>query len=295
MFAVLGLVVVFGAVFGGYMMAGGKMAVILHVLPHEMMMIGGAAVGTFLISNGKAEIRGVMADLPRVVSGPRWTPSDYRDLLSLMYMLIRHIKIKGVLALESHIDAPAESPIFKAYPKILADHFAIHFITDTIRMIVMSLEDPHQVEDCMQRQIERHEAEMKSRVAAVQSLADALPALGIVAAVLGVVKTMGSITEPVEVLGAMIGGALVGTFLGVFLAYGFAAPVAAKLHQVHEQDGQFYSIIKDCLVAMLHGQAAPIAIELARGNVPTDMQPSFHEMERLLETLPADLATAQVA
>lgn len=295
MFAVVGLVVVFAAVFGGYTMAGGHMAVILHVLPHELLMIGGSAVGTFLIANGRAEIRGVLGDLKQVVSGARFSQSDYRDLLSLMYMLVRHIKIKGVLALESHIDAPAESPIFKAYPKILNDHFAIHFITDTIRMIVMSLEDPHQVEDCMQRQIERHEEEMKARVAAVQSLADALPALGIVAAVLGVVKTMGSITAPVEVLGAMIGGALVGTFLGVFLAYGMVAPIAAKLHQVHEQDGRFYAVIRDCLVAMLHGQAAPIAIELARGNVPTSLQPSFHEMEQLLQALPGDLATAQPA
>jgi chemotaxis protein MotA len=292
MVAIVGLVVVFAAVFGGYTIAGGKMAVILHVLPHEMLMIGGAAVGTFLIGNDRATIRGVMADLPRVVSGARFTPSDYRDLLSLMYMLVRHIKIKGVLALESHIDAPAESPIFKAYPKILNDHFAIHFITDTLRMVVMSLEDPHQVEDCMQRQIERHEQEMKGRVAAVQTIADALPALGIVAAVLGVVKTMGSITAPVEVLGAMIGGALVGTFLGVFLAYGLVAPMAAKLHQVHEQDGRFYAVIRDCIVAMLHGQAAPIAIELARGNVPTSLQPSFHELEQLLQALPNDITAA---
>jgi chemotaxis protein MotA len=292
MFAVTGLFLIFSMVFGGYMLAGGKMGIILHALPFEMMMIGGATVGIFLIANGKSEIRGALRDLPRVFSGPRWAPEDYRELLSLMYTLIRHIKMRGFLSLEPHIEKPNESPLFSKYPKILNDHFAITFVTDTVRMIVMSLDDPIQVEDCMQRQIDKHETEIKARAAAIQNLADSLPALGIVVAVLGIVKTMGSISEPVEVLGGMIGGALVGTFLGVFLAYGFCGPIASKLLHVYEQDGRFYAVIRDCLVASLHGHAAAIAVELARGNIPTVMQPGFHEMEQILEAIPNELNTA---
>jgi chemotaxis protein MotA len=292
MFAAFGLVLVFGMVFGGYLLAGGKLAIIINALPYELMMIGGATVGIFFIANGRHEIQGVLRDLPRVFRGPRWTPGDYRDLLSLMFTLIRHIKMRGFLALEPHVEKPHESPLFGRYPRIVNDHFAISFVTDTVRMIVMSLDDPIQVEDCMQRQIDKHESELKARAMAVQNLADSLPALGIVVAVLGVVKTMGSISAPIEVLGLMIGGALVGTFLGVFLAYGLVGPIAARLHYVYEQDARFYAVIRDCLVASLHGHAAPIAVELARGNIPTVMQPDFHEMEQILESLPLDIAPA---
>jgi chemotaxis protein MotA len=165
---------------------------------------------------------------------------------------------------------------------------AIDWIADTLRMMTMSMDDPFQVEECMQRQLRKHHAELHARAAAIQSMADALPALGIVAAVLGVVKTMASINAPVEVLGSMIGGALVGTFLGVFLAYGFVGPIATRLNQTYEQDGQFYAIVRDCLVAYLQGHSAPVAVELARGNVPTVLAPGFKEMDEVLAALPAD-------
>ncbi len=288
MLAIIGIVVVFAMVFGGYLLAGGKLGVIIKAAPFELMMIGGAAVGAFMIANGGSVLKGTLADMKLIFGGPKWKKDDYRDLLSLMFMIVKLLKTRGVLVLEPHVDKPHESTLFGKFPKIQHDHFALDFIADTLRMMTMSMDDPYQVEDCMQRQLKKHHAEAHARAAALQNLADGLPALGIVAAVLGVIKTMASINEPVEVLGAMIGGALVGTFLGVFLAYGFVGPMAARLNQIYEQDGQFYTIIRDALVAYLQGHSAPVAVELARGNVPSEVQPSFQEMDEHLNNLPSD-------
>jgi len=220
MFQMIGIAVLFGAVFGSYLMSGGKLGVILEAAPHELMAIGGAGVAAFLISNSMTTIKATAAGCGKAFKGSKWKASDYRDLLSLLFLLTKTMKSKGVIALESHIEKPGESTIFARFPRVVKDHFAVDFICDTLRMMTMNLEDPHQVEDAMENQLEKHHHEALAPAGALQSLADALPALGIVAAVLGVIKTMGSITEPPEVLGGMIGGALVGTFLGVFLAYG---------------------------------------------------------------------------
>jgi chemotaxis protein MotA len=186
------------------------------------------------------------------------------------------------------IERPHESGIFLRYPKIMKDHFAVDFICDTLRMMTMNLEDPHQVEDAMEKQLEKHHHEALEPAHALQSMADALPALGIVAAVLGVIKTMGSITEPPAVLGGMIGGALVGTFLGVFIAYGIVGPMATRLQAVVNEDGAFYKIIQSVLVAHLHGNAAQISVEIGRGNVPSPSQPSFAELEEALSQIPPE-------
>ena len=288
MLAIVGILLVIGMVFGSYSLAGGKFPIILHAVPFELMAIGGAAAGTFLIANKPDIVKGALAGTKRVFSGPHWRKDDYRDLLSLMFLVVKLLKTRGVLALEPHIDNPHESALFGRFPRIQHDHFALEFMTDTLRMMTMSMDDPYQVEECMQRQLRKHHAELHARAAALQSVADATPALGIVAAVLGVVKTMASINQPVEVLGEMIGGALVGTFLGVFLAYGFIGPIATKMNQTYEEDAQFYAIIRDCLVAYLQGHSAPIVVELARGNVPTTLQPSFQAMDEVLNALPAD-------
>ncbi len=288
MLAIIGIVVVFVMVFGGFALAGGKFGVIIKAAPFELMIIGGAAIGAFMIANGGSVLKGTLADMKLIFSGPKWKKEDYRDLLSLMYMIVKLLKTRGVLVLEPHVDKPHESTLFGKFPKIQHDHFALDFIADTLRMMTMSMDDPYQVEDCMQRQLKKHHAEAHARAAALQTMADGIPALGIVAAVLGVIKTMASINEPVEVLGAMIGGALVGTFLGVFMAYGFVGPMAARLNQIYEQDGQFYTIIRDALVAYLQGHSAPVAVELARGNVPSEVQPSFQEMDEHLNSLPSD-------
>jgi chemotaxis protein MotA len=262
------------------------MGVILEALPHEMMAIAGAATAAFLISNSMTVIKATGGGFGKIFKGPKWKTGDYRDLLSLLFLLTKTMKSKGVIALESHIEKPNDSSIFQRYPKITHDHFAVDFICDTLRMMTMNLEDPHQVEDAMEKQLEKHHHEGLAPAHALQSLADALPALGIVAAVLGVIKTMGSITEPPAVLGAMIGGALVGTFLGVFLAYGLVGPFSTRLTAVVDEEGAFYKIIQSVLVAHLHGNAAQISVEIGRGNVPSESQPSFLELEEALQQIP---------
>ncbi|MBN9481421.1 MAG: flagellar motor stator protein MotA, partial [Bordetella sp.] len=275
MFQIIGIVMLFAMVFGSYILAGGKFDVIMHALPHEMMAIGGAGVAAFLISNSMPVIKSSLAGFGKAFAGPKWKKQDYKDLLSLLFQLTKTMKSKGVIALESHIEKPAESTIFQKYPKVLKDHFATDFICDTLRMMTMNLEDPHQIEDAMEKQLEKHHHEALGAAHALQNLADGLPALGIVAAVLGIVKTMGSISEPPEVLGGMIGGALVGTFLGVFLAYGLVGPFAARLNAIIEEEGAYYKIIQSVLVAHLHGNAAQISVEIGRGDIPSTAQPSF--------------------
>ena len=286
MFQIIGIVVLFSMVFGSFIMSGGKMAVILSALPHELMAIGGAGVAAFLISNSMTVIKATGGGVAKAFAGPKWKPGDYRDLLSLLFLLTKTMKSKGVIALESHIEKPAESTIFARYPRLTKDHFAIDFICDTLRMMTMNLEDPHQVESAMEKQLEKHHHEALAPSHALQSLADALPALGIVAAVLGVIKTMGSITEPPEVLGAMIGGALVGTFLGVFMAYGLVGPLATRMQAIVDEESTFYKIIQSVLVAHLHGNAAQISVEIGRGDIPSPAQPSFLEMEEALTAAP---------
>ena len=287
MLGLIAIVTIFAMVFGSFIMGGGKMGIVLEAAPHELMCILGAAVGAFMLGNKSNVIKATLKDLKKVFAGPKWKAQDYKDLLSLLFTILKLVRTKGMIALEQHIENPEQSSIFQNYTKIVHDHFAVEFICDTLRMITMSFEDPHQVEDMMEKQLEKHHHEVAAPQHAIQSMADGIPALGIVAAVLGVIKTMASISEPVEVLGAMIGGALVGTFLGVFMAYGFIGPMATKLGQVYDQYHLFYSIIRAVLVAHLQGNAPQVSIEIGRGNIPTIYQPSFQEMEQILQNLPA--------
>ncbi|WP_421790208.1 flagellar motor stator protein MotA [Hyphobacterium sp.] len=286
MFQIIGMVVVMVMVFGGFALAGGHFDIIVKALPFEFMMIGGAAMGAFLIGNSGKTVMKTLGDFGKIVSGPKWKTQDYRDLLALLFQLTKTMKTKGVIALETHIENPKDSAIFQNYPRILKDHFATDFICDTLRMMTMNLEDPHQVEDAMEKQLEKHHHEVAGPAHALQNMADALPALGIVAAVLGIIKTMGAIDSPPTVLGAKIGSALVGTFLGVFLAYGFVGPIAARMKEIYDEEHAFYLIIQSVLVAHLHGNAAQISVEIGRGNVPTKSQPSFAELEEALSDIP---------
>ena len=205
-------------VFGGYILSGGNIIPIIHQAPLELMTIMGVGVEAFLIGNDMVVVKKTLGGFGKIFKGPKWGTDDYRDLLCRMFLLSKTLKTKGAMVMESHIENPEESAIFTHYHKILEDHFAIEMICDTLRMISMNLDDPHQVEDMLEKQLEKHHHEALGPSQAVQTLADGLPALGIVAAVLGVIKTMASISAPVEILGEMIGGALTGTFLGVFLA-----------------------------------------------------------------------------
>lgn len=284
MIGIIGIIVIFAMVFGGYLAAGGKLGIIIKALPFEMMMIGGAAVGAFLISNDIPAVKHTAKDIGKVFKGAKWKPDDYRDLLVLLFELLRLARSNPV-AIEEHIETPEDSSIFGKYPRILADKEAIALITDTLRSASMNYDDPHQVEEILDKRMEAtmHHALHSSH--ALQTVADGLPALGIVAAVLGVIKTMASIDQPPEVLGKMIGGALVGTFLGVFLAYGFVGPFAGKVKAVVEEDAHFYHLIREVLVANLHNHATNICIEVGRQNTPAHYRPSFADLEAALKEM----------
>ncbi|HHS94001.1 MAG TPA: flagellar motor stator protein MotA [Rhodobacterales bacterium] len=282
MIGFVGIAMIFVMVFGGYIAAGGKMAIILKSLPFEFTMIGGAAAGAFVISNDVASIKHTLKDIGRVFKGPKWSPEDYKDLLCLLFELIRQAR-QNAVALEEHIETPTESAIFGKYPKILQDKETIDLICDTLRSASMNYDDPNQVEEVLEKRMEANLQHAQHSSHALQTVADGLPALGIVAAVLGVIKTMGSIDQPPEILGKLIGGALVGTFLGVFLAYGLVGPFAAKLTTVVEEDAHFYQLIREVLVANLHNHSTNICIEVGRQNTPSHFRPSFSDLEEALK------------
>lgn len=283
----IGLVMIFGMVFGGFMLSGGNMDIVLYALPYEGMMIGGASIGAFIIANSFGVVKSSAKGVLRVVKGPRWKAQDYNDMLDLMFELSRLYKTKGIVAMDEHIENPEGSAIFQRYPKLMKDHFITDLIADSFRMISMQFDDRFQMEDVINRKIKKHHHESLVSASAIQSMADGLPAIGIVAAVLGVIKTMSSIDKPPEILGAMIGGALVGTFLGVFLAYCMVQPIAGRLEQIEEEDGAIYTVIRDVIVAIVAGHPPSICIELGRGNIPTSKQPDFSAVEASQRELPA--------
>lgn len=289
MIGIVGIIVIFVMVFGGYLAAGGKMAIIFKTLPYEMMMIGGAATGAFLISNDLPSVKHTLKDIGKVFKGPKWKPEDYRDLLCLLFALIR-IARQNPVELEQHIEQPEESALFSQYPKIQSDAEAVDLICDTLRSASMNYDDPHQVEEVLEKRMEANLHHAMHSCHAMQTVADGLPALGIVAAVLGVIKTMGSIDQPPEILGRLIGGALVGTFLGVFLAYGLVGPFAAKMQTAIEEDGHFFQLIREVLVANLHSHTAAICIEVGRQNTPSHMRPGFSDLEESLKLVKQDAA-----
>jgi chemotaxis protein MotA len=284
MIGIIGIITVFVMVFGGYLWAGGKLDIILKALPYEMTMILGAATGAFMISNDLAAIRHTLADMAKVFKGPKWKAADYRDLLCLLFELIR-LSRQNAVALEEHTEDPEGSEIFSRYPRIQADREVVELVCDTLRSASMNYNDPHQVEEVLDKRLEHRLQHASHTAHAIQTVADALPALGIVAAVLGIIKTMGSIDQPPEVLGGMIAGALVGTFLGVFLAYGFVGPFAGRVKTVIEEDHQFHLLVREVLVANLHNHATNICIEVGRQNAPGHVRPAFNDLESALNGL----------
>jgi chemotaxis protein MotA len=282
---IIGLAVMFGCVFGGYVAAGGKFGIIVKALPFELLIIGGAAAGTFIMANSMAGVKHTLAGFGKIMKGARYKKSDYVDMLSLLYYFVRLAQTKGAMALEPHIEKPEESAAFAKFPKIQHDHHAVALICDYLRMIGMNADDPHQIEDVMARELKKLKEEELHPSHALQSMADGLPALGIVAAVLGVIKTMASIDQPPAVLGALIGAALVGTFLGVLLAYGMVGPMASRLKGVVEEEAQYLEVVRAVLVAHLHGNAPQVSVETGRKMAPSDAMPSFQELEQALQDL----------
>lgn len=279
MIPLIGLVVTLVLIFGAYIHSGGNIEIILHALPHEMPMLMGGAIGAFLVGSKTTVIKSIFKELAKSFKSPHWKKNDYKEILLLLFALCKLMKTKGVIAVEQHVENPKDSKIFNQYPKILKDHFAVDLICDVLRMLSMGLENPEAIQDMVNKKIDKHHHESLEGGHALHSMADGLPAIGIVVAVLGVVKTMASINEPPAVLGAMIGGALVGTFLGVFMAYCIVGPMASRNIAIHEEEQQFYFIIRDVLVAHVKGYAPQISIEVGRGHIPSHMQPSFNEIE----------------
>lgn len=280
MFPVVGIVVLLLLVFGGFALTGGNLGPVMHALPHEMLIIGGAALGSLIIGNSGADLKALAGGLGKVFKGPQYKKQDYLDCILLVSSLMKMMRTEGPVAVEPHIEDPKNSTIFQQYPKLLKDDTLVHLICDTLRLVVVSSGtlDPHAVEEVMDNALKSHHHHSIKPAEGLQSLADALPALGIVAAVLGVVKTMGSIDKPPEILGAMIGSALVGTFLGVLLAYGLVGPFATRAKTVIESDGAIYHTVKQLIIASLQGHPQPLVIEAARSGVDHHNQPSFAEV-----------------
>ena len=285
MLTIGGLVFLLACVFGSYVMSGGSLEPLLEAMPFELLTILGAAIGTFVMSNSMHDVKHTLAGFKKIMGGAKFTKPHYIELLSLLFLFARLASTKGAMALEPHIENPNASTAFQKFPRILANHHATAMICDYMRMMGMNADDPHQIEDLMGRELKKTLHEELHGSHALQSMADALPALGIVAAVLGVIKTMSHINEPPAVLGAMIGGALVGTFLGVLLAYGMAGPFAARLKGVVEEESKYFEVIRAVLVAHLHGNAPQISVETGRKMAPNQHMPSFAELETALQSV----------
>ncbi|RDC59146.1 Motility protein [Alteripontixanthobacter maritimus] len=284
MFAAAGIVILLVLVFGGFVMSGGALGPVMAAIPIEMTIIGGAAIGALVAGNSMHELKGLGRGVARVFKGPMYSGQDHVDAIALTSRLMKVQRAEGPVALESHVTDPQNSAIFAEYPRLLAQPALTNLVCDALTLIVVSSGtlDTHAIEDVMDNAIRTQLHEIEEPAHALQNLADALPALGIVAAVLGIVKTMGSIDQPPEVLGKMIGSALVGTFLGVLLAYGIVGPLAGRLKQVNAHDSQIYQSVKQVIIASLHGHPQPLVVESARSGLPPAHRPPLTD---LLDTL----------
>jgi chemotaxis protein MotA len=290
MIPIIGLIIVFVMVFGVYAISGGNMEIVLHAIPIEGPMILGGSFGAFMLANsGSIAKTALTQGLGAAFKGSKWSKDDYMEILGLLYVLMKTMRSKGVVAVEAHIENTEDSKIFQHFEAVNKDHHVVDFIADYMRMMTMNFEDANQMEDAMMADIERiHEEEHEPQHALAQ-MGEGLPAIGIVAAVLGVVKTMGNISAPIEVLGASVGGALVGTFLGIFMSYCVVSPFAQRYAQVLAEEGRIFTVIKNTLISYLHGNAPQIAIEIGRRSTPVHLQPEFLVLEEYLDDVPPDL------
>ena len=284
MFIIIGWVLVIICVIGGNMAMGGKLAPLWQ--PFELVIIGGAGVGAFVVANPKHILGKAGYGFKSALKGPKYAKADYLELLGLMYAIFRLAKTKGMLAIETHIEKPEDSSLFQAFPKFTEDHHALEFLCDYLRMMTLGTDNPHELADLLDEELETHHAEDAEVAGAYSTMGDGFPALGIVAAVLGIIKTMGSITEPPEVLGKLIGGALVGTFLGILLAYGFVSPLAASMGATFNANAKYMQCIRAGLLAHLSGYAPAVSVEFARKTLMSKDRPSFFEVEEAVSALP---------
>lgn len=278
MFVILGYLVVIGSVLGGYMLAGGHLHSLMQ--PLELLMIGGGALGAFVVSNSQKTLKATASALPGILASSKFTKARYMELMALLYDMLSKARKEGLMAIERDVESPAESPIFGRYPTVSKDHHLVEFITDYLRMMVSGNLNAHEIEGLMDSEIDTHHHEALVPSSAIQKMADGLPAFGIVAAVMGVVHTMGSVGKPPSELGMMIAHALVGTFLGILLAYGFVGPVATLMEEKADEATKELQCVKTALLASMQGYPPAIAVEFGRKVLYSTERPSFAELEQ---------------
>ncbi len=277
MLVLVGYVVIVGAVFGGFAMAGGHLGSLLQ--PVELVMIGGSAAGAFLVANPNKVIKATLKALPSLLRGSRYSKTLYIETLSLLYDILAKVRKEGLMSIETDVDAPDQSPIFAKYPKVISDHHVVEFLTDYLRLMVGGNLNAFEIENLMDNEIETHHEEGSVPIHALEKMADAMPAFGIVAAVMGVVHTMESVGIPPAELGKVIAAALVGTFLGILLSYGFVGPLAVLLQHKLAESAKMLQCVKVTLLASLNGYAPQVAVEFGRKVLYSTERPSFMELE----------------
>ena len=282
MFVIIGIVVVVGAIVGGYLMEHGNLRVLLQ--PAELLIIGGAAAGTVLIANPLHILKAIVGGITGVFGGSKYGKEKYLETLKMLYQLFSRARKEGLMALETDSDAPDKSPVFSQYPKFLKDHHVLDFVCDTIRMAAGGGVEPFDMDQMMELDMEVHHHEVGQPIAALSTTADSLPGLGIVAAVLGVVITMGALGGPPEEIGHKVAAALVGTFLGILLCYGFVGPLASNMTKAAEEQNAYYHVVRVVMFTFLKGTPPVIAVEFGRRAVPSHVRPSFQETEKYIKS-----------
>ena len=293
MFTIIGIVVVFGAVVGGFLMEHGNLRVLIQ--PAELVIIGGAAIGTVLIANPLFILKKIGGGIGGVFGGSQFTKQKYLDTLKMMFELFNRARREGLMALESDSDAPDQSPIFSKYPAFLKDHHALAFVCDTVRMASSGGVEPFDADQMIELDMDVHHHEATQPIAALSTMADSLPGLGIVAAVLGVVITMGALGGPPEEIGRKVAAALVGTFLGILLCYGLVGPVSSNMAKTADDENAYYHVLRVLLIAMMKGAAPTVAVEMGRRAIPGHVRPTFQEAEGHIKEKTAEPAQAAAA
>ena len=283
---IIGLISVVVGTIGGYMLEGGHIEVLLKAAPLEILIMGGTAAGGFVIANPSIVMRRTGKSMGLLMKKPKYGKKEYIELLCMLYQVFKLAKTKGLLALEQHVENPEQSTLFAQFPGFLHNHHAVSFLCDYLRLVTLGSDKPYELEALMDEELEVHHNEDAGVVNAIQNIADGMPAIGIVAAVLGVIHTMGSISEPPEVLGRLIGGALVGTFMGVWTAYGAIGPMANSLKAIMEAEGKYIQCVKIGLLAHLQGFAPSVSVEYARKTLLSEVRPTFIEVEEATTALP---------
>ena len=293
MFAIIGILLVFGSVIGGFLMEKGKLMVLVQ--PSELLIIGGAAIGTMLVANPLPVLLKIFKSVLGVLGGSPYTKAYYLESLKMLNDIFQFARKSGMAKLEEDVENPEKSATFSKYPKMLKDHHILHFICDTLRMSVSGVVAAHDLDAILENDIDVHHHEEMTPVRALSTIADALPGLGIVAAVLGVVITMGALSGPPEEIGQKVGAALVGTFLGILLSYGVVAPIAANIEKIIDASTQFHQVLRAGLMAFAKGMAPSISVEFARRAIPNEVRPTFKEMEAACKGGAAPVAAAAKA